>query len=120
MAVLHQELGAVLLRRDRILGRQRLDPQVGDIQLVSAGGALIGAYRARHIHRRLLGQLLGRGERFVADIALEYDALDRAAAVAQLQKHQLAFFGLVINPAGQRHLLAVVPGDVLDICGWKQ
>ena len=59
MAMLHQEVDAVLLERDRIriVFRDLLhDLNVGDVEFEAAGRALIGANLAAHDHARLLRQ----------------------------------------------------------------
>src|SRR5208337_984322 len=59
MAMLHEEIDAMLLERDGIrvgLGDALDDLEVFDIELVTAGGALVGADFAGDDDARLLGQ----------------------------------------------------------------
>ena len=103
VAVIHQEVDAVLLRRDRIVLRFSDDLEAGDVDLVAAGRARVGAGRAGHRQRRLLRQVIGAAERLFADCRLRHDALDEAGPVAQRQEVNLAARPAVVQPAAERH-----------------
>ena len=112
---IHQVVDAVLLRRDRVVVRLAVDLEAGDVDLVAALGARVGAHRAGHRERRLLRQVVGARERLVADGRLRHDRLDEAGAVADDQEVDLAARPAVVQPAVDGDLLAFVLGDVCDI-----
>ncbi len=115
MAVRHQELGAVLLGRDRVVvgDMHRLD--VNHIELETARRTLVRARRTGDPHRRLLREVLRRREDIIRDVPLKDHALDHTRSIAQHHEDELALFGLVVYPAGQCHLLAHMLGDLVDI-----
>ncbi len=90
MAVLEEEVDAVLLRRDRVVVAGSDEPHLADAELDAAGRALVGAHHARHLEARLLRQLLGRLELLLGHLALDHHPLDEAAAVTKLQERDLA------------------------------
>ena len=80
VAMLHQEIDAVFLQRDRvgIVFRDLLHHlHVADVQLVAAGGALVGPHLAAHDHARFLRQPLQRFEG-LRRLVLRHHALDHA------------------------------------------
>src|SRR5262249_9252473 len=119
VAVLHQELDAVLLGLDRILRRDLDDLDVGDIKLIPARRTIVGSHRAGDPAGALQGQLLGRSEDLLRHILLEDHALNHPAAVAQADEDQLALLSLACHPAGQRDGLAIVAGDLRDRSAWE-
>ena len=79
MAVVHQEIDAVFLGGDGIgiaLGDALDDLDVGNIEFVSAGGALIGANFAFHDDARFLSQAFDGVEGFGGHGVFGNDALD--------------------------------------------
>ncbi len=115
MAVVEEERGSVLLRRDRIvdgLGEQR---QVTHRELIAERRAGVGAHGAGHLDGRLLCEPTGALEQLRGDVLHEHDALDRPRAVAQEQEVELAARASVVQPAPQRHVAARVARDVLDV-----
>ena len=117
MAMLHQEIDAVLLGRDgvRIVRVHTLhDLRVGDVHLVAAGRALVGADFAGDDHARFLGQALDRVEQLGRDGVLGHHALDDAAAVAKDGEQQLAALAQVVEPAAKGDGLAFMLADFAD------
>src|SRR4030043_26624 len=115
VAVLHQERGAVLFERDRIVLGHLDDIEVGDGQLESAGRPLVLADAAPDDERGLLGQpaeLLTDGRVLVG---AEGRRLDKARPVADEEEADLARRALVIKPAADFDVLAFVSRDVLDV-----
>ncbi len=117
VAVVHQELDAVLLGRDRVadgvlqhFGRVDVDL----IPLGHAGGAGIGLHRAADDERRLLPQVGQPLEQLVAHVRPVDNALGQARAVAQAQEQQLALGRQVIEPAANGDALADMVGDAFD------
>ena len=81
MPVIHQELDAVLLGRDRIgigFGNLLDDFHALDIHLVAALRARLRANLAAHDERRFLRQMLQFFEDIFRQFALQRDALDEA------------------------------------------
>ncbi len=104
MAVLHQEFDAVLLGRDGIglLLRHALhDFDVFDIELIAAGGALIGADPAGDDDAGFLGEALVRLQHFRRDGGFGHDALHSACAVAKDGEQQLSAIAHVVEPAAE-------------------
>ncbi len=109
MAILHQELDAMILGRNWISVGDLDDGQIADIQFVAAGNAgctLFSLDCPRDGQAAFLRQLYGLLEQFGRDIALEEDGLTDAGAVAQLNELQPSFAGLVVDPTLQGHFLA--------------
>ena len=118
VAMVHQELDAVLLGRDRVggFGRDTLqDLELGDVKLEAAGRALVSAHLARDAHGGLLRQVARLLEDFRGDSALHDDALDDPGAVAEERKQQLAALAQVVKPALDHDLLAGVLGNVPNL-----
>ncbi len=117
VAVLHQEVGAVLFGRDRIgvgLGHALHDLDVRDVEFVAAGGALVGADFAFDDDARFLREALDGVEDFRRDGVLRDYALDDADAVAELGEKELAAFAEVVEPSADGDGLAFVLADFCD------
>ena len=117
MAVLHQEIDAMLFEGDGIgiVLRDPLDDlYVRDIEFVTAGRALVGPHFAFDDHARFLGQALEGIEHFWRDRVFRDDALDDARAVAKLRKQKFAAFAQVVEPAPKGDGLAFVLADFND------
>ena len=114
VAVVEQEVGAVVLLADGELGGDVDRVQGRDLELVAAGGAVVGDQSAGDPHRRLLGQLdRGLPDRLV-DLGAEDDALQVAEAVAQDDEAQLALLAPVVDPALDGDFLVHVLGEIGD------
>ena len=125
MAMLHEEVDAVLLEGDGVgvgLGNALDDLNVFDIELEAAGGALVGADLAGDDDGRLLREAFERLEdcgRNALDVG---DALHGSGAVAKDGKQQLAALAEVIEPSAQGDGLAFMlaeSGDGGDGSGWS-
>ncbi len=125
MAVLHEEVDAMLLERDGIgigLGHALDDLDVFNIELKAARGALVGADLAGDDDRRLLREAFEGLEdcrRHALDVR---DALHGSRAVAKDGKQQLAALAEVVEPSAQRDGLAFVlaeSGDGGNRSGWS-
>ena len=117
MAMLHQEVGAVLFGRDGIrigLGNALHDLHVRDIEFVSAVRALVGADFAFDDHTGFLGESLDRFEDFGRDGVLRHNALNDAGAVAKMREQQFAALAQVVEPAADGDGLAFVLADFGD------
>ena len=125
MAMLHQVLDAVFFGSDGIgiCFRDALhDLDIRDIELIAAGGALIGANFAFHDDARFLGEAFDGIENFGRNGILRHYALDDAGAVAKLGEKQLAAFAQVVEPSADDDGLAFVLADFCDRadgCGHK-
>ncbi len=115
MAVLHQERGAVLLERDRVLGGDLDDLDLLHGQLEAARGPLVLADSAPDDNRGLLGQPVELLEEERVLLGAEGGRLDDPRAVADEEEADLARRALVVDPAADLDVLAVVGGDVLDV-----
>jgi hypothetical protein len=92
MAVLHQEIDAVLFGSDGIrigFGHALHDLTFADVEFVAAGSALVGADLAFDDHAGFLGEALDGLEDFGRDGILGNYSLDDAGAVAKLGKRSL-------------------------------
>ena len=104
----------MLFGRDRVgIGfRHALqDLNVGDIEFVAAGGALIGANFAFDDDAGFLGETFDRVEDFGRDGVFRNYALDDAAAVAELREEKFAAFAEVVEPSANGDGLAFVFAD---------
>ena len=109
MAVLHQEVDAVLLERDGVgigLGHALDDLEVFDVELISARRALVGAHLAGDNDARLLREAFECLEDFGRNALDVGYALDGAGAVAKDGKEQLAALAQVVEPSAQGDGLA--------------
>jgi hypothetical protein len=115
VAVVHQELDTVFLRRDRI-GRLLRDAlhqfRALDVHLVAARSALLGAQAPANHERRLLRQVLQHLEDFRRDARLHSDALQDAATVADQRENDFAGLAEIIEPARDLDGLADVASRV--------
>ncbi|OQC35304.1 MAG: hypothetical protein BWX64_02517 [Acidobacteria bacterium ADurb.Bin051] len=108
VAVLHQEGDAMLLRGDREVVREVIDPEVGEEQLEAARGAAVGPHRAHGADRRLLRHPLHLAPGLGREVLPAGDRLDDAGAVAELEEGDLAARALLDEPAAQGDRLALV------------
>ena len=115
MAQVEQEGDPVLLGRDRVVGRGRVHLEVLDRQLEAAGGALVLAHDAGDFERGLLPQMVGGGERLGAEVVDRGDALANTGAVAHQQEMDFAARAAVVEPSLERHFLAHVTAQFVDI-----
>jgi hypothetical protein len=90
VAVIHQKLCAVFLRRDRVALDRLQHFRADDINLVSARRAFVCAHRAANRERGFLTEILERVPQFFRDSLFEDDALHDARPVAQLRKQEFA------------------------------
>jgi hypothetical protein len=104
MAVLHEEVDAMLLEGDGVgigLGDALDDLEIEDIELISARRPLVGTDFAGDDDARLLGEAFqgiedgGRNALYVGD------ALDGAGAVAKDGEEELAALAEVVEPAAE-------------------
>ena len=117
MPVLHQEICAVLLRRNGVgigLRHALHHLHVRHIEFVAARRALIGANLAFDDHARFLCQRLDRLEHLWRDRILRHYSLNHARAVAKLRKQQLPALAQVIEPAAQSDRLPFMLPDFRD------
>ena len=116
VAVVHQEVGPVLLRADGVLLRRRgEEPHVLHVDLVlplDLAVLLHGAGRLRPTTPAAMWSACWKSLR--RDVALEDDALDDAGAVAHLEEVELAARPLVVEPALEGDRLADVLAQILD------
>ena len=87
---------------------------VGDIHLIAARSAFVGAHLAGDDHAGLLGQALDRIEEFGRDGIFGDHALDDAAAVAKDGEEQFAALAQVVEPATNGDSLAFMLADFAD------
>src|SRR5580658_5101582 len=117
MAVLHQEIDAVFFGSDGVgsgLGHALHDLDVRDVELITAGGALIGADLAFDDDAGFLGEAFDGVENFGRDGVLRDYTLDDAGAVAKLREQELAAFAEVVEPSADGDGLAFVLADSCD------
>ena len=109
MAMLHQEIDAVLLERDRVrigLGHALNHLHVFHVQLEAARGALVGADLAGDNHARLLRQAFERFKHRGRNALHVRHALHGPGAVAKDGEQQLAALAQVVEPSAQGDGLA--------------
>ena len=115
MAVLHQKLDPMLLGLDRIGGGLVQEGQGTHVEFVAARktrGAGVCFDHPTHQQAALLGGGFGRLKLCFGHLPTQDNCLAEAAAVAHLQKHQLAFASFGLEPATERHFLV----DEIDQC----
>ncbi len=78
-----------------------IDPEVGELDLDSGGRALVLLDDAREVDRRLLGDPFHVGPGGWRELRPAGDRLHDAAAVANLEKADLAARALLHDPAAQ-------------------
>ncbi len=112
VAVIHEEVGAVLLRRDGVLAGAGADHFEGrDGELVRVGVLGVGLHLARDAQGGLLREAVGRGEGLGADVVEAHDGLHDAGAVAHLEEDQLLAGAAVVEPPLEGDGLADVLGQ---------
>src|SRR5215469_7278280 len=102
MAVLHQEVDAMLFERNRIglVIRYTLnDLDAFDLHLVAAGSTLVGANLSADDHAGFLGQALNRLPDLRRDLGPHDHALNQAGSVTEDGEQQLAALSQVVEPA---------------------
>src|SRR5271169_1990973 len=117
MAMLHQEIDAVLFGSDGIgiSFRDALhDLHVGNVEFVAAGGTLIGADFAFDDDARFLGEAFDGVKNFGWNGVFRDYALDDARAVAKLGEEELAAFAEIVEPSADGDGLAFVLADFCD------
>ena len=123
MPVLHQKINAVLFQRygiGIILGNTLHYLHIGNVELVAAGSALIGANLAFDNDTRFLGQSLHRIENFSRNSVLRQHPLNYAGAVAKNREQQLAALAQVVEPPAKRNGLAFVLSNLRDGGYWRR
>ena len=119
MAVLHQEISAMLFGSNRVgrrLGHALHHMHVGHIEFVAAMGALVSADFSLHDHTRFLREGLNGIEDLRRHRILRYHTLNDAGAVTKLREQQLPAFAQVVKPAADRDRLAFVFADFCNRC----
>src|SRR5690606_5855163 len=104
VAMVHQELYAVLFGRDGVLISNLEDLEIFYAQLVTARGPVVFSDLTPDDDAGLLGQLFGIGEDLFAYIILKDDALAEAGAVTQDDKLKLAAGAIVVDPTAEFYL----------------
>src|SRR5689334_2095777 len=102
MAVVHQEIRAMLFGRDRIwlrLGNPLDNLDIRDVKFVSAWSALVGADLAFDDDAGFLCQILQRVECLRGNGVFRHDSLYLSAAIAKYGKEQFAALAKVVQPA---------------------
>src|SRR5437868_15078367 len=112
MAMIHQELCAVLLQSDRIAFDRLHNLSINHVNLKPARCAFVRADAAAHDERRFLAEMFERVPSLFRYVLLEDDALDDACAVAQLREQKLATRTQVVEPTAQGHSRADVRGEL--------
>ena len=115
MPQVEQKGDPVLFGRDRIVGRGRVNLEVLDRQLETAGCAFVLAYEAGDLERSLLPQMVGGGEGVGANFIEHGDALANSGAVAQQQEMDFAARAAVVEPSLERHFCAHVAAQFANI-----
>ena len=122
MAVLHQEVDAVLLGRDRIgiaLGNALHDLGGFHLEFVAARGAFVGAHLPGDDQGGFLRQALERVPHLGRNLALDDHALHQTGAVADDGEEQLAALPQVIEPAANGDRLAFMTAELRDSNDWS-
>src|SRR6266705_1494285 len=117
MAMLHQEINAMLFEgnRIRIVVRHALDNlNAGNIKFVAAGGALISTDFAFNDDAGFLGEAFYRIEHFRRNSTFGNHSLDHATAIAEDWKEELPAFAEIVEPAADGDGLAFVLADFSD------
>src|SRR5262249_30798031 len=115
--VLHKKVDPVLLARDGkriVFGYPLHHPDVADVELIAAGGTLIGPHFAGDHQARFVGQVFERLKDFWRYLVFWHHTLNHAGAVAEDGEDQFAAFTLVVEPALNGDGLAIMPADVGD------
>src|SRR5271163_2761551 len=109
MAMIHQEVDAVIFGRDRVwmlLGNVLQDACVFHIEFVSTGGTLLGPNLPADNDRTLLREALQRLKDILAKLALYGDALDHGAAIADDREDNFPGLAQIVEPACDLHGLS--------------
>ena len=115
MASIEQVVDPVLLRRNWIIVRLADDLDARDVDLVTAGRALVGAGRAGHDDGRFLREMVRGLEHLVANGGFRHDRLDEAGPVADDQEMNLAARSAVVQPSLDDDFFALVAADIFYI-----
>src|SRR4026208_1941820 len=91
------------------------DLEILYVEFEAAGCPAVGADVAMDDDRRLLRQVVGLLEFFVADGGFRHNGLNEAGAVANRQEVDFSARPAVGQPAADRHELTLVFGDVFDV-----
>jgi len=119
--MLHQEINAMLLERNGkrlILGNPLQHFEIGNVELMSARRAFIGANFAFDNDTRFLRETLQCVKYFRGNGILGNNALNNSAAIAEDGKEQLPAFAQVVKPSADGDRLAFVLPDFRD-CGYR-
>src|SRR5437899_2485260 len=98
MAVVHQKLSSMFLRRDRVIVDILQDLECGHIDLNAERRPRVLLYRTGNNDRTLLADRIRKVVKRLV-IRFEYNALHNARAVAELQKYEFSARTFVIKPA---------------------
>src|ERR1700730_70042 len=90
------------------------DLDIGDIEFIAAGGALIGADFAFDDDAGFLGEAFDSVEDFGRDSVLRDYTLNDARAVAKLREKELAALAEVVEPSADGDGLAFVGSDLCN------
>jgi hypothetical protein len=94
-----------------IFGNELDDFDVGDVELESAGGALVGANFSVDDDGGFLGEGADALEDFFGDRGFVGDTLDGAGPVAEDGEEEFAGLAEIVEPAAEGDGLAVVGAD---------
>ena len=95
VAMVHQEIDAMIFRSDRIrrsFGNALDHVDLFEIHFVAAGGARLCPHLAANDDRRLLRQILDRLERLLGQVRLHCDTLHNPGAIAKQRERDFAGF----------------------------
>jgi hypothetical protein len=121
MAMLHEEVDAVLLGSDGIgvgLGDSLDNLKAFHVELISSRCSLVGADSSGDDDRGLLGEAFEGLENLRGDALYVGHALDGAGAVAKDGKEELAALAEVVEPAAEGDGLAFMLADGGDSSDW--
>src|SRR6185437_6952909 len=110
--MVHQKVGAMILRGDRIrirFGHALMNFRRGYIHLIAAWSTRLGAYSAGDGKRGFLRKSFQRLKRLLVQIILDRNALDDTGPVTQQRENDFAGFAEIVKPAGNSHGFARVP-----------
>ena len=111
VAVLEEEIDAVLLGLDRKVGRRAQDFEVRPGEFDAGGRAGIGAHEPRHGDARLVPHGGQRLPHLGRDLVAHEDALDLVRAVAKHEKGDLAAGAEAPNPSAEADFLPDAGGQ---------
>ena len=117
MAMLHQEIDAMLLQRDGIgiiFGDALHHLHAAHVELVAPRRALVGADLPFDDDARFLRQTLDGLKNLGRDRAFRHDSLNQAGAVAKNGEQQLPTLAQVVEPAPNGYGLAFVSANFSD------